>query len=91
MKVIYRYDLDDWQHKDPTIQLPLGRKIIKAAYHRGKLSIWAVVDPKVRSVDVKFVIVPTGGGFNDEFLDTHTHIDTVIDGPYIWHLYQHTP
>lgn len=82
MKVIYKYALT------PKVLLPKDASILKAGMQSGGLYIWALVDPnETTKVERTFEIVGTGHSFDYERLK-YTFIDTIFDGPFVWHIFE---
>lgn len=88
MRTIFKYQLalNDIQ----TILMPEGAKILSANMQDGKLYIWAEVVHQVgsnRAYDIR--IVGTGNRIMpDENLE---FIATVIDRPFVWHVFLVVP
>lgn len=82
MKVIYKYYLT------PTVLLPKDALILKAGMQDGGLYIWAIIDPNEKThIEREFEIVGTGHQFDYKRLK-YTFIDTIFDGPLVWHIFE---
>ena len=87
MRTIYKYQLhhDGSGCCELTLQLPLGAKILSAALQRRCLCLWAEVDDSVTLGDRTFYVLGTGctmPSIECRF------IGTVVDEPFIWHVYE---
>ncbi len=85
MKRVYKYPfpiLDDVR-----LALPVGARIIKVATAGvGAANLWAIVDPSIEAKSMlELRIVGTGHDFDDANL---RHIDTIFDGPFVWHVFE---
>lgn len=69
------------------VDLPADAMILHAAMQRGAFCIWYMFNEYSRPTREKrqFEIVPTGKPTN---CDPSTHVATVLDGPYVWHLFE---
>jgi hypothetical protein len=82
MKVIYKYQLK------PMVLLPKEALVLKAGIQNGELFVWALVDPnETTHIERLFEIVGTGHSFEHGYL-THRHVDTIFDGPFVWHIWE---
>lgn len=82
MKVIYKYNLK------PTVLLPKDALILKVAMQNDGLYIWAIIDPNEKThIEREFQVVATGDPFDYNRLK-YTFIDTVFDGPLVWHIFE---
>lgn len=82
MKVIYKYDLT------PTVLLPKGASVLKAGMQNGGLYIWALVDPNEKThIEKTFEVIGTGHPFEHNGLK-YRFIDTIFDGPFVWHIWE---
>jgi hypothetical protein len=82
MKVIYKYELAR------TVTLPINSQILKAGMQNGIMCIWALVDVNEKQTYyATFEIIGTGSIFEFDYL-THTYIDSLFDGPFVWHIWK---
>jgi hypothetical protein len=82
MRVIYKYELAR------TIQLPIDSQVLKVGMQNGGMYIWALVDPNQTNKSQRnFEILGTGHSFEFDYL-THTYIDSLFDGPFVWHIWE---
>lgn len=83
MHRIFKYKIDR-----QNIHMPAGAEILCCKMKDNALHIWALVDEE-QPVEVrKFVTLPTGVAIIGNDVDNLLYIDTVIDGPYVWHLFE---
>jgi hypothetical protein len=82
---IYKYHLvgDDRCHL--SAEVPAGAKIVKANIQRGVFVIWCIVQPVDAIMETLYFTV-TGTGF--DVPPDSVHIESIFDGPFVWHLFQ---
>lgn len=82
MRVIFKYEL-----MDETL-LPKGAVVLKAGMQGGIMYIWALIDPNEREFTKRgFLVVGTGQPFEHHYLG-YRFIDTIFDGPFVWHVWE---
>jgi hypothetical protein len=82
MRVIYKYELAK------TIMMPINSQVLKAGMQNGIMYIWALVEPNEKQTyECNFEILGTGHSFEFDYL-THTYIDSLFDGPFVWHIWE---
>ncbi|MFM2393775.1 MAG: hypothetical protein RLZZ546_1757 [Bacteroidota bacterium] len=82
MKVIYKYELAR------TIQLPIDSQVLKVGMQNGIMQMWVLVDSNQKETSQRnFEIIGTGHSFEFDYL-THTYIDSLFDGPFVWHIWE---
>jgi hypothetical protein len=82
MRVIYKYELTQ------TIQLPIDSRVLKVGMQNGIMQMWVLVDPNQKETSQRnFEIIGTGHSFEFDYL-THTYIDSLFDGPFVWHIWE---
>jgi hypothetical protein len=82
MRVIYKYQLEK------TIQLPIDSQVLKVGMQNGIMQMWVLVDPNEKQTSQRnFEIIGTGHSFEFHYL-THTYIDSLFDGPFVWHIWE---
>lgn len=88
MKTIYKYELGKLGQQ-PTIKIPADAKFLSAKEQNNQLCVWALVNPKNKSIPYTFDIIATGQKLSDEFGKNEIFIDTIkqYDGAYIWHIF----
>ncbi len=90
MRAIWKFPLDITETQD--VRMPRGAKILSVQMQRGKLVLWAVVDPDKAIQERTFHVFGTGHDFPD-WLSVEQHVGTVQDmnGALIWHVFQQRP
>jgi len=88
MITIYKYPLKITEHQ--TVMIPgsshIGN-ILKIAWQGNTLNLWAQVDTKQPEQPIEIRVVGTGH-IVDEEVETKFHfIETIFQGPYVWHFY----
>jgi hypothetical protein len=82
MRVIYKYELAR------TIQLPIDSQVLKVGMQNGIMQMWVLIDPNQKETSQRnFEIIGTGHSFEFDYL-THTYIDSLFDGPFVWHIWE---
>ena len=82
MKVIFKYELTS------EVLLPKGALILRAGTQGDTMFIWALIDPNEKEhIEREFIVVGTGHPFEYEYLK-HRFVDTVFDGPFVWHIFE---
>lgn len=86
---IYKYEIMDVQgNQSNEIMLPVGARVLSAGTQRGVTCIWAMVsDTEVVKEMRLFVVLGTGHVCGD---GVYRHIGTVMDGPFVWHVFEVT-
>lgn len=91
MLTVYKYTLA-LKTGIQTIDLPTSARVIKAGIIRKQLCIWAQVDKDDTEVfSERFCIVGTGWEMEDDDYYEYDHIDSILDDPYIWHVFHLIP
>ena len=60
----------------------------------GDICVWAIVDPEANideKVEYDILQIGTGWDFSQDELDNMEFIDTVKEGPYMWHIFVNQP
>lgn len=82
MKRIYKYKFEDGR----PVEMPIGAKILSIQTQNDRPYIWALVDIDVECEFRYFSIVGTGHDFPEA--DDFTYINTIQDGPFVWHIFE---
>lgn len=83
MKTVYKYPIGLHIKK---IEIYKNAKILSAGYDpSGILCVWALVDTEQEKEEVYFFSIGTGWDLPRCDLE---FIDTVNDGPYMWHIFK---
>ena len=83
MRTIWKYAVDDGP-----VSMPSGARILSVQVQRGDLTLWAEVDSDAPAEIRRFRVygtgheLPRGLGYQD------SHIATVQDEPFVWHVYE---
>ena len=86
-KVIWKYELDITDKQ--TIMMPPGAQILSVANQRGKLCLWALVEPAWSDLEARTIeIIGTGNPIDLSGL-WHEHIGTVVMEPFVWHVFEY--
>ena len=84
MKTIYKYQVTP---TDPRleIELPGSAKVVFVGSQLvGVVNFWVELDPEVVKHKRIFVLHGTG----HDIPDNHDYIGSVLDSPFVWHLYE---
>ena len=84
MKTIYKYTLKfDCSNQ---ILMPKDSLVIKFAIQNNQPCIWAIVDTDSIYENRIFSVVGTGWQIENNM----RYIDTILDGQFVWHLFEQT-
>jgi hypothetical protein len=90
-RVVYKYPLAI--DKDPTfttLTLPYDAVLLHGGFQQGAPFVWALVD--LDQAEVAEVTVQIAGTGHKEFGERDVeHIDSVLDGAYVWHFFEILP
>ena len=88
MKIIYKYPIKNYPGTN-TININKEHQILKLGYDPNNiLCIWAIVDPDSEMTSIQISMIGTGWLEQDNFFIENFYIDTVNDGPYVWHAFE---
>jgi hypothetical protein len=83
---IYKYELKRTDFQD--LYLPEGFKILSCENQNGTICVWALVIPwSTTKTKVTFTIVGTGNPIDVNFPESLVFINSVFDGPFVWHVF----
>lgn len=83
--VIYKYTIK--LKNKQTVELPLGAKVLKFGHKGDDISLWAMVDSEESDkLPLDVIVIGTGNAI-EESLDRYEHVETIITGFYVWHIY----
>lgn len=86
MNIIYKYKIDLGPQN---IEMPKNAKILSAHFHSGGLFIWAAVDfAEKRKERRKIIVIGTGQIWNERHHDLNAFIGTIIQGAFVWHVFE---
>ena len=87
-----------WKFRLTGDSTPIKEKVIKwlnAGYDpSGDICVWAIVDPEAgidEKVEYNILKIGTDWDFSQDELDNMEFIDTVKEGPYMWHIFVNQP
>ncbi len=83
MKTIYKYPLTGINVQ--TVQMPVGAKILHAAYQANTIMLLALVDDNAPLEERKIGVWGTGHEVDQEFLK---HIGTVVVDGFLFHVFE---
>lgn len=82
MKVIYKYELRN------EVLLPKDSLVLKAGMQGDTMYIWVLLDPsETTHIQRNFEVIGTGHSFEHHYM-THRFVDTIFDGPFVWHIWE---
>lgn len=87
MKTIWKYPLN-LGFNGQRIRFRKGAKILKADMQGEAICIWALVEDTEKEEWRDIAIYGTGHRIPDELLNRLSFIDTVMDGSYVWHVFE---
>ena len=69
--------------------MPVAAQIIYVGMDPGSdhIALWAIVDPEQPMETRRFAILATGASLHDP----ERHVGSVIDGNYVWHVFETPP
>ena len=76
----YRLKLEDY----PLVEMPIGAEVLHVGMQYGHLHVWARVDPTLEKKTRHFAVRGTG---HANCPAANKHIGTVVDGSFIWHVF----
>lgn len=87
MKTIFKYPYSD------VLMLPDRACVLSAQMQDGGLWLWCLVNTEYPVVERQFRMWGTGWDLTDECKDYKlvSHISTVQDGEYVWHIFEVIP
>ncbi len=80
---VYKYTLE--RADQQTISLPAHGHLLKVAMQDGNICIWWQFTEGYGMQDFNFLIVGTGHAIPENM--SVSYIDSVFDGPFVWHIY----
>lgn len=87
MKQVWKFSfLSPESHQ--IFNVPRGAKVLSVDLQSNIICIWMLVDPKNLLVEREFRVVGTGW---DTDREAHEFVGTVIDGPFVWHVFEVAP
>lgn len=83
VSTIWKYPLVS--HGVISINMPQGAEVLSAQMQLGFVTLWALVGPRTVYEMRTFLVVGTGNALPPANL---SHISTILDGPYVWHVFE---
>ena len=83
-RTIWKYELKVTDHQ--VIKIPINFKILSCKVHHGELCLWCLIHPD--NIVGEMIIDIYGTGHPLPRRNLGTHIDTVIDGAKVWHVFR---
>lgn len=77
MKTIHKYQINN------SIDIPKGFEIVKFT----KDFMWAIVDTATDNARVTIEVAAYGTGWELPYGTEYNYIDTLFDGPFVWHYF----
>lgn len=71
------------------IKMPRASLIVHVGYQGQNVQLWAEVDTEEPDVERIFRVYGTGQPFADG--EQGVHVATLMDGPFVWHIFEVTP
>lgn len=87
MKTIFKYPYSD------VVMLPAKACVLSAGMQDGGLWLWCLVDTSYPLQERHFRMWGTGWDLSEEIDDRGivSHISTVLDGEFVWHIFEVFP
>jgi hypothetical protein len=82
MYTVYKYHLE--VRRESHVWMPVRATPLSVQIQNGRLTLWAVVDPKSVLSDHAFYIINTGGEMTGR---EKRFISTVEAGEFVWHIF----
>ena len=84
MKTIWKFEIE--LRDDVVVAVPRGAEILSVQSQGGVVRAWYLVDPAQPKVVHHLKI--KGAGQDCDDLDGYSHLDTVQQGAYAWHVFK---
>lgn len=85
MRSVWKFPLDVNQKGLATVDMPFDASVLHVKTQHGRMTVWALVDPKALLVPRTFAVRATGQEFAEEYL---AYIGTVHDSAFVWHIFE---
>lgn len=70
------------------VEMPAGSEILHVGVQKGTPTVWAIVDPEETTFAEKRIIEIYGTGHRIEDTEHSVYLGTVMDGPFVWHVFE---
>jgi len=89
MKTIWKYEIKP-SHEIQEIILPFGSRFLSVIEQDMKLQLYVSVEHPKSAHDSPHRYIVVGTGWDLEFVNEwfKNHIGTVIQGPFVWHVFE---
>jgi len=84
--VIWKYSLGPTPNH--TLSMPKGAEVIQADIQHGEFFIWAIIPDTEAEKENRFFLIAATGGPEDSRTTKESHISTIMDGDYVWHVFE---
>jgi len=84
--IIYKYELKILGFQ--VLEMPEGSQVLSVGNQRGKVCLWAMVDPAAPVSLRAFEVFGTGNPMPDDEILGRKFIGTVIVDPFVWHVFE---
>lgn len=82
--VIWKYELEVTDRQ--IVRMPVAADLLSVANQRGKLCLWAMVDPEnPNKVERDIEIIGTGNSMPE---GRRSFIGTAVIDPFVWHVFE---
>ncbi len=86
-RIIYKYPFEIEEQVE--ILMPKSAKTLSIQEQRGKLFLWALIDPSEEChVKKRFYVFGTGNYITLFQVDEMKHISTIQQGKFVWHIFE---
>lgn len=80
---VWKYTLE--RFGPSSLSVPIGAEILSVQVQGASVAMWALVDPSAPLVVRSFLLAGTGHDLPDGGL---VHRGTVLDGVFVWHVFE---
>lgn len=88
MKTIWKYELETMDVR--VVEMPVGAEILTVQEQRGKLCLWALVDPEADKERRVFCIHGTGHPVSTVALKKYIGTYQLMEGALVFHVFELT-
>ena len=85
MKTIYKYATAALG--TGAVDMPINAQVLKADLQNQQIFLWAYVDTEEEVHETRYFKL-IGTGHDAGSLSPDKHIATMLDGPFVWHLFE---
>lgn len=84
--VIWKYSLGPTVAH--TLSMPKGAEIIHCDVQGGEFFAWAIIPDREAEKEDRHILIAPTGGIGESRVTKENHINTIIDGIYVWHFFE---